>query len=494
VGERTPVAFMSYRRQVDRHDYGRLTEFRQRLEGEVQAYTGEDDFAIFQDREDIRWGQQWESRVDGSLDDVTFLIPIITPGFFKSEQCRNEVKLFLDRERKLGRSDLILPIYYIDYPAFNDDERRKDDPLMMEIAKHQYEDWRDLRHESMTSAIVGRSLSKLAEILRDALNLRPPVAIPGGIIRPEEAERQQPPTPDKAQAGERTAAQSREERGAGATSTATAKPEPPTLVVDPLHRGDHTSIATAMEAAKPGTIITVKPGLYQEGLVIDKPLEIIGQGAVDDVVIEVADRNIILFQATMGRIANLTLRQLGGEFDGVDIARGRLDLEDCDITSKGRSCVAIHSGADPRLRRNRLHHSQESGVAVFEGGRGTLEDNDIFANERAGVTISEGGDPVLRRNRIHDGKQSGVFVQTQGRGTLEDNDIFANAFAGVAIKSGGDPVLRHNRINRNGYQAILVHEGGGGTFENNDLRNNGRGAWNIAQDCQSKVTRRNNQE
>ena len=239
--------------------------------------------------------------------------------------------------------------------------------------------------------------------------------------------------------------QSQEQARAGATSTATAKPEPPTLVVDPLHRGDHTSIATAIKAAKPGTIIMVKPGLYQEGLVIDKPLEIIGQGAVDDVVIEVADRDVILFQATMGRIANVTLRQLGGEFDAVDITRGRFDLEDCDITSQGLSCVAIHSGADPRLRRNRLHHSQESGVAVFEGGRGTLEDNDIFANALAGVSISEGGDPILRRNRIHDGKTSGVFVYEQGRGTLEDNDIFANALAGVSISEGGDPVLRHLR-------------------------------------------------
>ena len=30
----------------------------------------------------------------------------------------------------------------------------------------------------------------------------------------------------------------------------------------------------------------VEPGLYRERLIIDKPLEIVGQGAVDDVVIE----------------------------------------------------------------------------------------------------------------------------------------------------------------------------------------------------------------
>jgi hypothetical protein len=81
VAERNPVAFMCYLRRVDQHDQGRLTELRKRLEGEVQLYTGEEDFAIFQDREDIRWGQQWRSRIEDSLNDVTFLIPIITRVF-----------------------------------------------------------------------------------------------------------------------------------------------------------------------------------------------------------------------------------------------------------------------------------------------------------------------------------------------------------------------------------------------------------------------------
>jgi F-box protein 11 len=178
VAERNPVAFMSYLRRVDQHDHGRLTELRKRLEGEVQLYTGEENFAIFQDREDIRWGQQWRTRIENSLNDVTFLIPIITPGLFRSEPCRDEIELFLEREKELGRSDLILPIYYIDFPDFDNDERRRYDPLMVEIAKHQYEDWRDLRHESLTSATIGRSLSKLAVTFRDTLSQRRPATAP----------------------------------------------------------------------------------------------------------------------------------------------------------------------------------------------------------------------------------------------------------------------------------------------------------------------------
>jgi len=56
-----------------------------------------------------------------------------------------------------------------------------------------------------------------------------------------------------------------------------SKVEPPTLVVDALHRGDHSTLTAALSAAGPGHRILIRPGLYQEGVVIDKPVEIIGE-------------------------------------------------------------------------------------------------------------------------------------------------------------------------------------------------------------------------
>ena len=78
--QRTPLAFMSYVRFDDQHENGRLTEFRNRLSGEIRMQTGEG-FSIFQDRNDIQWGQNWKERIEDSIDEVTFLIPIITPSF-----------------------------------------------------------------------------------------------------------------------------------------------------------------------------------------------------------------------------------------------------------------------------------------------------------------------------------------------------------------------------------------------------------------------------
>jgi F-box protein 11 len=439
-----PAAFMSYARSDDDR-FRRLTQFREDLSAEVQRQIGEE-FPIFQDREDILWGQNGKVQIKESLDEVIFLIPIITPSFFKSPCCCRELQRFLEREKELGRDDLVLSVYYIDCPLLNDKENRTGNELAQAIFyHHQYEDWRDMRFEPFTFPQVGKTLARLAVQIHDAL------------------ERVQ--ASEKREAPESNASVAR--RPADTISFPlppdiismikdiargpSAKTEPPIRVVDRMHRADHATITEAIEAADPGDRILVRPGRYPEGIVIDKPgLEIIGDGDPGEIVVHATGKNALLFQTTMGKVTNLTLLQTGGgrNWYGVDIAQGRLELEECNIISQSDACVVIHGGADP----------------------------------------------LLRRNHIHDGKKSGVFVYDNGQGVLEDNDIFGNALSGMFITEGGNPTLRHNRINNNGYWAVWAYNGGGGTIEDNDLRGNAKGAWNISADSEPNLRRARNKE
>src|SRR5258707_4781094 len=183
---KNPVGFLSYVRDDDAHERGRLSEVAKRLSGEVRIQTG-GKFEIFQDRDDVHWGQQWKDRIEDSLDGVTFLIPIITPGFFKSPWCRAELERFLKRETELKRSDLILPVYYVNCPILHDDEKRNADPLAVIIAERQYADLRELRFEPMTSPEVGKMLAKMAG------------PIIGGLVT-QQPQRAQTKTPGRARA------------------------------------------------------------------------------------------------------------------------------------------------------------------------------------------------------------------------------------------------------------------------------------------------------
>jgi F-box protein 11 len=458
-----PAAFMSYVRSDDQHEGGQLTEFRARLSAEVKMQIGSE-FPIFQDRNDIAWGQNWRDRIEGTLDAVTLLIPIITPSFFRSPPCRDEVSRFLERERQLGRGDLILPVYYVTTPEMDEPGRRDADELARVLAERQYADWRELRFEPFTAPVVRRALAQLASRLRASFWHPPPAKSSASKADTGSTKAKNAVATEQTDSGQPGKADSRP----------AAKLEPPTHVVDPYHRGDFTTIGAAIEAAQPGDRILVRPGLYEEGLVIDKPLELLGDGPVADIVIQARGSDAVLFQANIGRIANLTLRQAGGTGDwyGVDITQGRLELEGCDISSQSLACVAIRNGADPRVRRNHIHRGVQSGVHVYDDGLGLLEDNDIHSNALAGVTIETGGNPTLRRNQIHDGQQSGVYVYDDGLGLLEDNDIHSNALAGVVCMTGGNPTLRRNQIHDGQQSGVYVCEYGLGLLEDDDIHSN----------------------
>jgi parallel beta-helix repeat protein len=450
-----PIAFLSYTRFDDTHEEERIAKFCERLSGEVRMQTGQP-FPIFRDKKDIQWGQRWRERIEEGLDAAVFLIPILTPSYFQSDICRDEYELFLEREKKLGRDDLILAVYYVECDELEDTAIRESNSWVKDLSERRYEDWRSLRWEPWTSATIGRAFEQLAKQIKQALK----VASPKTVSRPVRE-----PT-----AMEGALAQAAREIVAGRVR----RKEPPTHIVDAMGRGNFLTISEAIKATQPGDRILVCPGYYPEGLVLDKPLEIIGDGDCSDIIVEAKGKNVILFKANMGIVRNLTLRQAGGgNYYAVNIGQGRLVLEDCDITSQSLPCcIAVHGRADPQIRRNRIHDAKQGGILVYDNGLGTIEDNDIFGNAYAGVEISEGGNPTVRYNRIHDGQQTGVIVYQSGLGTIEGNDIFGNAYAGVEIREGSNPTIRRNRIHDGKSVGVGVGDNGLGAIEDNDIFGN----------------------
>jgi hypothetical protein len=251
MAAKTPLAFLSYAHSDDAHENGKLLTFGERLGGEVQLQWGAK-FPIFIDRKDLKWGQEWKARIEESLDGATFLIPILTPGYFKSEWCRKELRRFLERETRLKRNDLILPIYYVRCPVLEDEAKRAADDLAQVLYERQYKNWRHLRHEPWTTPEVGRLFEQMALEVVEALERSgggQPVA-PKAVVM-SEATMSQGATPSRAEP---------------ATDKKSAPSEPHTVVVDAMHRGNYTTISEAIQKEDAGRRILVRPGHYREGL------------------------------------------------------------------------------------------------------------------------------------------------------------------------------------------------------------------------------------
>jgi hypothetical protein len=262
--------------------------------------------------------------------------------------------------------------------------------------------------------------------------------------------------------------------------------------------GQFTTIGEAIQQAAPGARIEVHPGHYAEGLTIDRPIEIVGIGSVDSVIIESAETSCVLMQADAAIIRNVSIRcrvATGGErYYGVNIPMGRLLLEDCKIVSDSLACVAIHGkGTSPILRHCLLQTSLERAIAVYDFARGLIEECEIISTTMP-VRVSSHADPMFRHCLIHGGRFGGVGIAEQGRGRFEECDIVENGHHGVSVRHSSHVVLFRCRINRNGWNAVSVADNSGATVEHCDLTGNQRMTWDIKDSARPQVEMRDNKE
>jgi hypothetical protein len=114
---------------------------------------------LFLDRDDLDWGDAWREVIDEALASVAFFVPVVTPRFFKSVECRRELTQFAKRASALGVKELIMPILWIDVPDLEDSDKRDD--VMDMIVDFQWEPWIELRHAPRESSEYTRAVAKL---------------------------------------------------------------------------------------------------------------------------------------------------------------------------------------------------------------------------------------------------------------------------------------------------------------------------------------------
>lgn len=157
--------FWSYVHKDDLADTGRIVLLAKDVAEQFEMQTGEA-IDLFLDKENIEWGDDWKSSIDQGLASVAFFIPVLTPRYFMSAECRRELQFFARKAEKLGVKDLVLPLLYVDVSALH--EENPSDDLVALINRFQWEDWTDLRFAEPSSGAYRKAVVKLAERLASA--------------------------------------------------------------------------------------------------------------------------------------------------------------------------------------------------------------------------------------------------------------------------------------------------------------------------------------
>jgi parallel beta-helix repeat protein len=258
-------------------------------------------------------------------------------------------------------------------------------------------------------------------------------------------------------------------------------PPPAAAVIPGLHvaadgSGDYTSIADAVAAANDGDKIIIAPGEYSGGVVVKKSIDIVGPDDPKQAVWSNAGDHVINWQASGGRIANITIHQTGGcqlNCSAIYFLGGTARVENNFLSSDGGTGIYITGpAARPDVVHNTISTSKETGVLLEMQAAGSIDGNDIFDNGLAGIEFKSGADPVIKNNVIRDGRSAGILVGEGGLGTIEFNDVTGNALAGIETGTKGKIIVRSNKINNNKQAGVFLQSSGQGLFENNEIKGN----------------------
>jgi hypothetical protein len=162
---KTAKGFWSYVHSDNTAAYDAIRKLAEHLSTEFSALTGGRELDLFRDTAQLKWGDEWRREIEKAVAEATFFIPIITPSYFASKECRKELLEFAEQAKEQNREGLLLPIYYIEVEAISKGDTS--DPLVPLVTTPQWEDWRTLRHLDQTNQPYRMAVSKLAGRLKE---------------------------------------------------------------------------------------------------------------------------------------------------------------------------------------------------------------------------------------------------------------------------------------------------------------------------------------
>jgi hypothetical protein len=164
--------FWSYVRRDDEALGGVITRLSEHVVDEYEFRRGDGTIDLFRDTAKIRWGDIWREKVRVAIGEGSFFIPIVTPRFLTSDECRRELLEFAEQEEELGREGMIMPLYFAEVAAIEEEDKR--DPVVRILLKRHREDWRERRLLDRSVQPYRKAVDKLVGRLVEIAESRPP--------------------------------------------------------------------------------------------------------------------------------------------------------------------------------------------------------------------------------------------------------------------------------------------------------------------------------
>jgi parallel beta-helix repeat protein len=195
---------------------------------------------------------------------------------------------------------------------------------------------------------------------------------------------------------------------------------------------DYPTIQEAVNVAKRGDIIEVASGTYYENVVVSVKVTIVGDDNTNTIVDGGENDVVFNIQAHDVEIHNLTIRNGGDRYSGID--------------------AYLYGGlviCDNRISQN------VAGISLAESGGNTIEGNILLNNSMQGISLAQSDSNIIANNRIENSAY-GVNIQECSGGLISGNAVSKTSYA-IYLAYADNNNVSANIFTYNSWNMYLVH-------------------------------------
>lgn len=252
-----------------------------------------------------------------------------------------------------------------------------------------------------------------------------------------------------------------------------------TVYVGGSGSGNYSNIQDAIENATTGDTIFVFSGAYSEHLIIDKPIDLIGENKDNTVIAIGGQKNIVYMSGSWVYLTGFTIQNINSEWysAGIDVYSNHNIISGNIISNNNGYGIGVWEKSYNNISNNIITDNKDGIILWHASVDNLISDNVIKNNEVSGVTLSGGSNGNIISHNIIENNSFGIYFQGN-----YDSSVNSHPFCNIIFK---------NTITKNKYGVYLVIASKENIICNNNITYNEQGIF-IGMRCNSNIIEKNN--
>jgi len=266
----------------------------------------------------------------------------------------------------------------------------------------------------------------------------------------------------------------------------------------------YQKIQDAVDNASEGDTIRVWNGTYEENIVVDKSVSLVGNGS-ETTTIEGSGRDdVVRITADWVKIRCFTITESGMGNKGVKIESNNITIQNSTCSNNDDSiylyysndCIIENNTSSNNGRGIRVYNSinctitnntclnNDEGIFIYGSSDCTIANNTCSSNNKYGINLRYPSNITIENNICHSNHLYGIRLRDSNNSTIVNNTCTASNNNGISLRYSSNDTLENNICSNNDYGITLAYSYNGSITNNTCSANNNYGIYLVpSNDC-----------